>query len=215
MNKFWLKRQLRKQATDTEETQALADIATQLTGAAPNLSNDAKAHIAADIGFKPRATQHVWRYATGGAFMALLILVFVAQSAQPGSVLYALKRGSEEVRVLVQPGFTREDVQRRREEEQRREDQTTNTMSEDDSPHDETHVDDNSHESESRDSSGSDDTHSPDDSDDSIKSENSGSGSTDSSSNSGFDDQNIETNDDKSGSGSGSSEQKVDEPDDD
>lgn len=54
---------------------------------------------------------------TTTSFATLIVIVIVmAQNAKPGSALYLLKRGSENVRVLVEPNYQDEITQRRKAE---------------------------------------------------------------------------------------------------
>lgn len=122
MKNIFLKRQLERQGASTKDATELAGVSDELKDVIPNLDPKAKKQIAQEIGFKPVRVSNSFRWATGGAFVSLLALVVVAQSAQPGSVLYALKRGTEEVRVIVQPGFDEEDLKQRRQDEQKKDD---------------------------------------------------------------------------------------------
>lgn len=146
MKKLFLKLQLRRQGVPKEEVDDLSTVAKQLETSVPRLTGEAKARIAKEVGFRPLRINHLLRYSTAGAFATLLILVFVAQSAQPGSVLYALKRGTEEVRVIVQPGFDRDDVQQRREDEKNEQQEDTSHM-DDDNLNDNSTADDSQKES--------------------------------------------------------------------
>lgn len=121
MKNYFTKRQLLHQGASPEDANELARIAKDLRGSVPGLNPDVKKQIAQDIGFKPAKNTTNLRFATAGAFVALVVLSVVAQSAQPGSVLYALKRGTEEVRVILQPGFDEDDIQQRREDERQHE----------------------------------------------------------------------------------------------
>lgn len=119
MKNIFLKRQLKSQGASPKDAEELSGLSAELYGLTPNLDPKAKRKIADEIGFKPIRVGYGFRWATGSAFLALITLVIVAQSAKPGSVLYALKRGTEEVRVIVQPGFDKEDLKQRREEEKK------------------------------------------------------------------------------------------------
>ncbi len=121
MRNIFLKWQLRRSGAKTEEAKELVKIASQLKDTVPHLDRQAKKAIAHDVGFKAHRTSNRLRYATAfGLSLLLVVLTVIAQSAQPGSLLYALKRGSEEVRVIVQPGFDEDDLEKRRRDEQRR-----------------------------------------------------------------------------------------------
>lgn len=123
MKNYFIKKQLVDQGESAKDAKELADVAQKLHGAYPQLSTEAKKQIAHDIGFTQAKTTTSFRFATAGAFAVLLVLVLFAQSAQPGSVLYALKRGSEEVRLVLQPGFDDDDIQQRRDDESKRADE--------------------------------------------------------------------------------------------
>ena len=147
MKNIFLKRQLKQQGASAKDVKDLAGVSSELKDAAPNLDPKVKKQIAEKIGFKPVRVSNGFRWATGGAFASLLTLVIVAQSAQPGSVLYALKRGTEEVRVIIQPGFDEEDLKQRRQDEQKQDDDKSEDHQGEDVRED-SNQDDNSSESE-------------------------------------------------------------------
>jgi hypothetical protein len=120
MKNLLLRMQLRRQGATREEAKALAEIANKIGVSTSGLIPQAKSRIARGIGFKQRGHRVNYRLVLGGSFAALAIMVVVAQSALPGSPLYALKRGSEEVRTVVEPGFNDDDLRQRREIEQRK-----------------------------------------------------------------------------------------------
>lgn len=114
---YW---QLRRAGVAHTEARDLARLAATIP-AVPALSSTAKQRIAEELGIAPVRFIHPIRYATAGGLLVLAALVGVSQSAQPSTpVLYTIKRGSEEVRVLLQPGFDRADVQQRREAERQK-----------------------------------------------------------------------------------------------
>ena len=117
MNNPFLRNQLKDMGSSKDESRRLADLANELNSITPPLGKATKNRIANEIGFKPTNTIPKLRLSLAGAMAIFVMLIVLAQSATPGSVLYALKRGSEEVRVLVQPGFDDSDIQQRRDEE--------------------------------------------------------------------------------------------------
>ncbi len=112
-----LRWQLRRQGTSPKEADSLAKLAQALSVSLPELHPETKKQIAEDLGFKPRYPIIKPKFAIAGTAAAFVVLVVISQSAQPGSTLYALKRGSEQVRTVVQPGFNQEDLDKRREDE--------------------------------------------------------------------------------------------------
>lgn len=121
MKNLLLRRQLRRQGATSQDAKLLSSIADTLSVITPSgLSSSAKKQIAADLGFTSRRHIATPKLAFASLAAVFAILIVLAQGAQPGSVLYALKRGSEEVRTVVQPGFNQEDLQQRRDDEQRK-----------------------------------------------------------------------------------------------
>lgn len=113
--------ELSAQAKTDREAEDLERFARALaTADLPHLPKESKRAIAEEIGF---ARPPLWRrpltLSLSGSFVVVLILTIIAQSAQPGSVLYALKRGSERARVLVDPDFERTIIERRKDEVKR------------------------------------------------------------------------------------------------
>ena len=120
MNRLLLRQQFKRQGLAKKDVKSLSNIAHGLGNAYPSLSSESKKRIAAEIGFKPQGFFTLYRVAAGSAFAAFAVLIVLAQSALPGSVLYALKRGTEEVRVVLQPGFGDDQLKQRRDEEQKK-----------------------------------------------------------------------------------------------
>lgn len=118
MNKFNLKRQFKQAGSSKTEADSLSKLADNISNVLPSLDPQIKQEIAQQIGFKPVRNIPKLRLGLAGATAVFAILIVSAQSALPGSVLYALKRGSEEIRVIVQPGFNQDDLNKRREDEQ-------------------------------------------------------------------------------------------------
>lgn len=122
MKNIILRWQLRQQGASAKDAKALSSVAKNVGRAdSPGLSSDAKKRIAAEIGIANR-----WQFVTiprlaiGGALALFAVVVAFSQSALPGTPLYSIKRGSEQVRLLVQPGFNQQDIQQRRESEQQK-----------------------------------------------------------------------------------------------
>lgn len=123
MRNIILKQQLRKEGATSQEAGDLAALTSGLQDSIPHLDASVKQRIAQEIGIgqRPRYTQP--RFVSAGAFAAFILVCIIAQFAQPGSPLYALKRATEEVRVIVQPSFKAELQQRRQDEQKKTEDQ--------------------------------------------------------------------------------------------
>lgn len=112
-----LRRQLRRAGAESDEARDLTALTSRLTDGLHGLDAGRKGAIAREVGFKPAHVQRQRRVALAGAFAVCLITVLLSQAANPGSTLYAVKRGTEEVRARVQPGFDREDLVERRKQE--------------------------------------------------------------------------------------------------
>lgn len=112
-----LRKQLRNVGANKTEADALAELAFSLSATKPRgLSRAAKERIVEDLPIKAE-NHHPVRWALAGSMAGFaVVLVFIAQSALPGSWLYDVKRGSEEVRTLVQPGYTDTLVEERKKE---------------------------------------------------------------------------------------------------
>ena len=118
MKKLILWWQLKKSGMHPDEYRELDAVARQLKLQDVHLSREAKDDIAEQIGFKPvhiKLRHHV-QFASGFALFALLVVA--AQFSHSGSPLYALKRGTQNVRAVVQPSYKQELEQERAEEEQ-------------------------------------------------------------------------------------------------
>ncbi len=122
MKNIILKQQLRKAGATSQEARNLTAITDGLRDSIPHLEPSAKQRIAQEIGIGQRPLYARPRFVSAGAFATVALVCIVAQFAQPGSPLYALKRATEEVRVIVQPSFKAE-LQQRRQDEQKIEDQ--------------------------------------------------------------------------------------------
>ncbi len=205
MKYFNLKRQLKSQGASAKDAKALSGVAKNVSKAElPGLSPEAKKRIAAEIGIEssPLGFFTVPRLAIGGALAIFALLIGFSQAALPGSPLYSLKRGTEEVRLLLQPGFNQQDVEDRRSDEQRRLGNTQSSTDDsiDDNEDDDSDSAEDTHKSGTQSSEDHDSNESEDSSDDSSG-RNSGSSGT-----SGSSDSSSESDDDSgSGSNSGSS----------
>lgn len=206
MKNFNLQRQLKSQGASSKDAKALSGVAKNIGNAElPGLSPEAKKRIAAEIGIgsSPFAFFTIPRLAIGGALALIALLIGFSQVALPGSPLYSIKRGTEEVRLLLQPGFTQQDVEDRRADEQRRLDSNRST---DDDSGDTTEDNHDSSEDARKSSaeSGGDHKSSDENSDDSSGS-NSGSSSTSGSNTSGSGSSSNSSSSGDSGSNSASS----------
>ena len=121
MKNFKLSRQLRQAGATSLEARDLAALTTGLNDAVPHLDASVKRQIAQDIGLHQRPVYARPKFALAGAFVALIVLSVLAQFAQPGSPLYALKRATDEVRVILQPSI-KADLEHQRQDEQRKAD---------------------------------------------------------------------------------------------
>ncbi len=122
MKNIRLNRQLRKAGATRQEARDLSAVTSDLRDSVPHLDTSVKHQIAQDIGLRQRPIYAKPRFALAGALAAIVILSIAAQFAQPGSPLYALKRATEEVRVIIQPSFKAEIQHRRQDEQQKIED---------------------------------------------------------------------------------------------
>lgn len=118
MKNILLRKQLRRAGATNQEASDLAATAAALHDLVPHLEASVKQKIAQQIGLKKTPIYARPRFVLAGAFTVLIILSTVAQFAQPGSPLYALKRATEEVIVVIQPSFKTE-IEHRREDERR------------------------------------------------------------------------------------------------
>lgn len=119
MKNIRLNRQLRKAGATRQEARELSAITSDLRSSVPHLDASVKHQIAQDIGLRQRSAYAKPRFALAGALAVIVMLSVAAQFAQPGSPLYALKRATEEVRVILQPSF-KDELQHRRQDEQRK-----------------------------------------------------------------------------------------------
>jgi hypothetical protein len=89
-----------------------------LAASTPGLSAEAKSRIADEIGLKPRMLFVTPRLALASVAILFVAILVLAQYAKPGQTLYSLKRGTQQVRVIVQPGFNQDDLNKLRAAEQ-------------------------------------------------------------------------------------------------
>lgn len=103
MKWFTLKRRFDAEATSKAEAKELWDLAQQIEALdLPTLDKATKARIASDIGFGYHPYRKTFARSWEGAMAVLVIMVLVfAQSAKPGSALYAVKSGTDKVRTVV------------------------------------------------------------------------------------------------------------------
>lgn len=124
-----LVKELRLAGAVAEELTGLSDVADILQRVSPpGLTAAARQRIDNRLPValddeKPRKRWLMPAMASAGAFAILLVTVFATQSALPGSPLYALKRGMEELRVKVDPGYANQIQQNRKQESQELEQQ--------------------------------------------------------------------------------------------
>lgn len=88
---------------DKQEFEGFTDIVAQLSEIdIPKLDKTTKSRIAADIGFKNRTHRHAVAYGwSASAAVFLMVVLVFAQSAQPGSALYLVRKSSQKVRTVV------------------------------------------------------------------------------------------------------------------
>src|SRR5690606_40929466 len=92
-----IKSQLRSLGANADEADKLARLAKELKSTPlPKLSAETRGEIRNIPG--KRWQLHIYKFAAGGAAAVFVGLVFIAQSALPGSWLYGLKRGTEQDR---------------------------------------------------------------------------------------------------------------------
>jgi|GEM_PF-1443695 len=103
MKWFTLKRQFSTETTSKAEAQELRSLVQQIEALdLPTLDKTTKSRIASDIGFGYHPYRKTFARSWEGAIAVLVVMVLVfAQSAQPGSALYGVKRGTEKVRTAV------------------------------------------------------------------------------------------------------------------
>jgi len=91
------------QNSKKQEFEGFADIVEQLSKIdLPKLDKATKARIAVDIGFKnhPHHRAFTYGWSATAAIFLVTILVF-AQTAQPGSALYSVRKSSQKVRMII------------------------------------------------------------------------------------------------------------------
>lgn len=117
MKKSKLIRDLRKTGATPHEAAELASIASQIENIQPRgLRRETKDRIARIPG-KPSFYLHIpLRYAAGSAMAVMLVTFGIAQTANPGSLLYGIKRGTQEVRTWVNPDYVDTLVEEREKE---------------------------------------------------------------------------------------------------
>jgi len=110
-----IRSQLRSLGANADEADKLARLAKDLKSTPlPNLSAETKRDIRTIPG--QRWQLHIYKFAAGGAVAIFVGMLFVAQSALPGSALYGLKRSTEQIRTFIQPSYTETLIDKRGEE---------------------------------------------------------------------------------------------------
>lgn len=110
-----LEKDLRSLGVNANESEQLSILAGALRKSnLPKLSKETKSQISSIPG--KRWQLHIYTFAAGGVAAAFVGLVFLSQSALPGSWLYGIKRGSEQLRTVVQPGYSETLIDKRAEE---------------------------------------------------------------------------------------------------
>ncbi len=115
MSKMSLRKELRSVGAGEHEADQLADMAKLLGNIKTRgLSSETKKRLAPSVEAtkKPRT----WQWALAGSFATACLLLLIAQSALPGSWLYRVKRGTEEARAAIQPGYKEILVEKREDE---------------------------------------------------------------------------------------------------
>lgn len=123
MKKAKLRKELKSVGATLHEADKLAEVA-ELVGSIKmrGLSAETKHRLAPtqDVARRPRIhAPHLtpaWKLSLGGSFATACILLIVAQSALPGSILYPVKRSTEAARLLVQPSYNDVLVEKREDE---------------------------------------------------------------------------------------------------
>lgn len=106
MSQRKLRKELREVDTNSHEIAELLHVAKAIGNIkVRGLPDDVRDEIARIPGKRTRYVHVPARYAFVGAFAVVVMLVGVAQSTQPGSPLYKVKRGTESVRAFVQPSY--------------------------------------------------------------------------------------------------------------
>lgn len=110
-----LEKELRSLGVNANESEQLSRLAGDLRKSnLPKLSKETKSQISRIPG--KRWQLHIYHFAAGGAAAMFIGLVFLSQSALPGSWLYGIKRGSEQLRTIVQPGYSETLIDKRADE---------------------------------------------------------------------------------------------------
>lgn len=116
MKDYRLKQELLRTKADEAELDGLLKVASELKQAdKPVLSDTTRNKIKALSG-TPRRWPVITTWSLAGSMAVFLVLLISAQYAVPGSPLYWLKQGSEEVRAFIQPGFKEKIIDIRKQE---------------------------------------------------------------------------------------------------
>ena len=103
MKKFWLKKELLQSRIKPSEVDELMAIADQLGRVEqPKLSHAARQRIEAAT-HRPSKAPRIAAWSAAGAFATITLVVISAQFAPENSPLYAIKRGTDDIRAFFAP----------------------------------------------------------------------------------------------------------------
>lgn len=111
-----LKRELHQVGVSPYESEGLSELAKSIKESRPEgLSKEAKKRIAphnlplfAAVSFRTLAMS--------GSFVVFLVVIMMAQSSKPSSLLYNVKRSTEEARGVIQPSYKENIAEERKKE---------------------------------------------------------------------------------------------------
>lgn len=106
------KKELRREASDANEATELFALAKQVSQLkVPNLSAEAKARIAGELGIANRRSFQPWVLGTAMAgAIALVSVVTLAQFSRPGSPLYSVKHQTDKIKQLLLPDASKSPI---------------------------------------------------------------------------------------------------------
>lgn len=103
MKKFWLKKELLQSRIKPSEVDELMAVADQLGRIEqPKLSRAARQRIEAAT-HRPSKAPRIAAWSAAGAFATITLVVISAQFAPENSPLYAIKRGTDDIRAFFAP----------------------------------------------------------------------------------------------------------------
>lgn len=112
MKKFWLRRELQQGRVKPDEIDDLITIADQLNQIKlPRLSIAARRRIEEQT-HKPGSIPRITAWSLAGAFATVTLVVISAQFAPENSPLYAIKRGTDDIRAFFLPKKQSTDTQK-------------------------------------------------------------------------------------------------------